>query len=132
MDWATTGPAFRKEQNFFIELAARLWKEVVEKAIKFSLDLRRQYKTVRVRSPVEQHLGFKPPEGPAALSKSAAGPKNRERTSENGTIRIWTIPYLEKPDPAGSDQDSVILVDGEYVESVVFRITRSVLNGGAT
>jgi hypothetical protein len=128
MNWATTSPAFRKEQSFFIDLATRLWKEVVEKAIKFSLDLRRQYKTVRVRSPVEQHLGFKPSAGPTTLSKSAAAPKNKHRTSENGTIRIWTSPYLEKLeflDPAGPDQDSVILVDGECVEPAVLR-TRSV------
>jgi hypothetical protein len=134
MDWATTSPAFIKEQSFLMDLATRLWKEVVEKAIQFSLDLRRQYKTIKVRSPVEQHLGFKPSEGPAALLTSAAGLKSRQRTSESGTIRIWTIPYLERlefSDLAGTGQDWVILVEGECVESAVLR-TRSALNGGAT
>jgi hypothetical protein len=124
VNWATDGVGFTKDKSQLEDLATRLASEVVDKAVKLSLDLRRQYRICRIRFPVESQVQFSPQEEMTALPGSSADSKSCQNASEPGTIRIFPKPCLEKGEwlhSASIDQHSTVLVECECVEFSVDR-----------
>jgi hypothetical protein len=128
VNWATEDVGITKDKSKLEDLANRLVSEVVDRAVKLSLDLRRQYRTCRVLFPGELRLRFAPGEETTALPGVPANPKPGQNMSEPGTISIFSKPCLEKREwlhSASNDQDSVVLVDPEVVE---FPVSRTVFS----
>jgi hypothetical protein len=120
VNWATKDVGITKDQAQLEDLANRLASEVVDRAVKLSLDLRRQYRTCRVLFPGELRLQFTPGEEITALLGASADSKPCQDRSGTGTIRIFSKPRLEKHS-ASIDKDSLVLVDSEVVEFPVDR-----------
>jgi hypothetical protein len=128
VNWATEGIGITKDKSQLEDLTNRLASEVVDRAVKLSLDLRRQYRTCRVLFPGELCLQFAPGKEITALPAASANSKPGQNMSEPGTIRIFSKPCLEKREwlhSASIDQDSVVLVDHEVVE---FPVNRTVFS----
>jgi hypothetical protein len=128
INWATDDVGFTKDKSQLDDLTNRLGSEVVDKAVKLSLDLRRQYRICRIRFPIEPQLQFSPQEEVTALPGPPADSKSSQNVSEPGTIRIFPKPRLEKGEwlPSASIcQDSEVLVECEFVE---FSVNRTPFN----
>jgi hypothetical protein len=128
INWATEDVGITKDKSQLEDLANRLASEVVDKAVKLSLDLRRQYRTCRVLFPGESCLQFASGKEITALPGVSAGPKPGQNMSEPGAIRIFSKPRLEKREwlhLASIDQDLVVLVGHEVVE---FPVNRTVFS----
>jgi len=133
-NWATEDVGITKDKSQLEDLTNRLASEVVDRAVKLSLDLRRQYRMCRILFPGELRLQFAPGEEITALPGASADSKPSQNMSETGTIRIFSKPRLEKREwlqPASIDQGSVILVDSEVVEFPVDRTVFGTDRGGS-
>jgi hypothetical protein len=135
INWSTEDVGITKDKSQLEDLTNRLLSEVVDRAVKLSLDLRRQYRTCRVLFPGELCLQFAPGEEITALPGASANPKLGQNMSEPGTIRIFSKPCLEKREwlySASIDQDSVVLVGPEIVEFPVNRTAFSTDRSAST
>jgi hypothetical protein len=122
INWATEDDIMTKDRSRLEDLTRRLASEVVDEAVKLSLDLRRQYRICRIRFPSETHAIFTPTAQVAAALSSPADPKSSQGASEAGTIKIFPKPCLEKGEWLHIDQDSVVLVESECVQFPASRI----------
>ena len=124
MNWAMEGADITKDKSVQDELASRLGSEVVDKAVKLSLEMRRQYNICRVRFPGESDPQFTPADVAAALPGAKTDSKTSQNTPDRGTIRIFPKPCLEKHEPlhsTSSNHDPIVLVKCDCVELKIDR-----------
>jgi hypothetical protein len=122
INWATEDDVMTKDRSQLEDLTRRLASEVVDEAVKLSLDLRRQYRICRIRFPSETHAIFTPTAQVATALSSPADSKSSQSASEAGTIKIFPKPCLEKGEWLHIDQDSVVLVESEWIQIPANRI----------
>lgn len=123
INWATEDVG--QEISQVEDLTNRLGPEVVEKAVRLSLDIRRQYARYTIRFPAESQLLFTQQEEVAALPGSLADSTSSQNASEPGIIEIFAMPCLQKGEQlhaASIDQDLVVLVESESVNMPIDRI----------